>query len=141
MLKTPPKLDALPPYIFGRIKALALEAANNKLDVIDLSMGNPDLPTPAPIIDRLVDTVSHHPHTLRYPQAKGMPKYRKSVADWMKKRFGVSLDPEKEVCSLIGSKEGIANLCAAYLETGDLALVPNPCYPVHFYGVVLAGAR
>lgn len=138
MLEPAKKIQNLPPYIFGRIKALTLEAAKNNLDVIDLSMGNPDLPTPQPIVDRLVDTVTNHARTHRYPQAKGMPKFRKAVAVWMKKRFGVDLNPEKEVCALIGSKEGIAHLCAAYLEPKDIALVPNPCYPVHFFGVVLS---
>lgn len=138
MLKPPEKLANLPPYIFGRIKVLAQEAAANKLDVIDLSMGNPDLPTPAPIVERLIDSVKNHPASHRYPQAKGMPKFRKAVTDWMKKRFDVSLDPDKEVLSIIGSKEGIAHLCNAYLKPGDTVLVPNPCYPVHYYGVVLA---
>ncbi len=141
MPKPTPHLQNLPPYIFSRIKALTLEAAAKKLDVIDLSMGNPDLPTPQPIIDRLVDTVGHHYKTLRYPQAKGMPKFRKAVSDWMKKRFDVSLEAAREVCALIGSKEGIANLCAAYLNPGDIALVPSPCYPVHFYGVILAAGE
>ena len=135
------KIQNLPPYIFGRIKSLALEAASNNLDVIDLSMGNPDLPTPSAIVERLVDTVRNHQRTHRYPQAKGMPKFRKAVADWMKKRFDVALESETEVCSLIGSKEGIAHLCAAYLSPGDIALVPSPCYPVHFYGVVLSGGK
>lgn len=141
MIPSPRKLQNLPPYIFGRIKALAAEATADKKDVIDLSMGNPDLPTPQPIVDRLVDTVSNHPHTHRYPQAKGMPKFRKAVADWMKKRFDVDLNPESEVCSLIGSKEGIANLCQTYMRAGDIALVPSPCYPVHFFGVVLAQGK
>ncbi len=138
MITPPEKLEKLPPYIFARIKQLALEAAAKNLDVIDLSMGNPDLPTPRPIVERLMDTVGNHPRTHRYPQAKGMPKFRRAVADWMKKRFEVELDADKEVCALIGSKEGIANLCASYLKPGDIALVPNPCYPVHYFGVVLA---
>lgn len=141
MLEPSKKLQNLPAYIFARIKTLTQEASKNKLDVIDLSMGNPDLPTFPPIIDRLVDTVQHHAQTLRYPQAKGMPKFRKAIATWMKKRFNVTLDPNNQICSLIGSKEGIAHLCAAYLEPGDIALVPNPCYPVHFFGVVLAGGQ
>ncbi|OVE77835.1 hypothetical protein BVX98_01760 [bacterium F11] len=132
------KIQNLPPYIFGRIRALTLEAAKDKKDVIDLSMGNPDLPTPKPIVDRLVDTVQHHPKTMRYPQAKGMPKYRRAVSVWMQNRFGVELDPEHDICALIGSKEGIAHMCAAYLEPSELAIVPSPCYPVHFFGVVLS---
>ncbi len=141
MVKPINQLQNLPPYIFGRIKTLALEARARKLDVIDLSMGNPDLPTPPEVIERMLDTVQNHHATHRYPQAKGMPKFRKAVADWMKKRFNVTLDPEKEVCSLVGSKEGIANLCSAYLEPGDYALVPTPCYPVHFFGVILAQGK
>jgi aspartate/methionine/tyrosine aminotransferase len=141
MIQSPKKVANLPPYIFGRIKTLTLEAAAKKLDVIDLSMGNPDLPTPKPIVERMIETVREHPRTHRYPQAKGMPKFRRAVTTWMKKRFDVSLDPETEVCSLIGSKEGIAALCATYLQPGDVALVPSPCYPVHFYGVVLASAK
>jgi len=141
MIKPINQLQNLPPYIFGRIKTLALEARKKNLDVIDLSMGNPDLPTPDAVIERVVDSIQHHKATHRYPQAKGMPKFRKAVASWMKKRFDVELNPEKEICSLIGSKEGIANLCSAYLEPGDIALVPSPCYPVHLYGVILAQGK
>jgi LL-diaminopimelate aminotransferase len=133
------KLDKLPPYIFTRIKALAAQAAAKKLDVIDLGMGNPDTPTPAHIVDRLVDTVKNHPRTHRYPQAKGMPRFRKAVASWTKKRFGVTLDADSEILSLVGSKEGVAHLCAAYLDPGDVVLVPVPTYPVHLNGVYLAG--
>jgi LL-diaminopimelate aminotransferase len=141
MIQQPSKLKNLPPYIFARVKSLAQESAKNRLDVIDLSMGNPDMPTPEPIVERLVDTIQHHIQTHRYPQAKGMPKFRKAVSDWMKKRFDVNIDPDNGVCSLVGSKEGIANLCQAYLNAGDYALVPSPCYPVHFYGVVLAQGK
>jgi LL-diaminopimelate aminotransferase len=133
------KLAALPPYLFTRINQLKNAVAEKKLDIIDLGMGNPDLPTPAPVIERLIDTVKHHPRTHRYPQAKGMPRYRKAVAVWMQNRFGVTLDPEKEILTLIGSKEGIAHLCMAYLDPGDVALVCDPAYPVHFNGVILAG--
>ncbi len=133
------KLASLPPYLFARINALKMDAYAKKLDVIDLGMGNPDLPTPAHVVDRLVDTVKHHAKTHRYPQAKGMPRFRKAVATWMLNRFNVTLDPEKEIISLIGSKEGVAHLCMAYLNPGDTALVCNPTYPVHFNGVVLAG--
>jgi len=134
-------LERLPPYIFTRIKALTAEAFARKQDVIDLGMGNPDMPTPPHIIERLVDTVQNHIRTHRYPQAKGMPKYRRAVTRYMDRRFGVKLDPEKEVLSLIGSKEGIAHLCAAYLDPGDYALVPVPAYPVHLNGVILAGGN
>jgi len=135
------KLSRLPPYLFSKIRVLTQEAYARKLDVIDLGMGNPDLPTPLPIVERLIDTIKHHPQTHRYPQAKGMPKFRRVVAEHMSQRFGVRLDPEKEILALIGSKEGIAHLAAAYLNPGDIALVPEPTYPVHFNGVILAGGE
>ncbi len=135
------RLNRLPPYLFTRITQLKKEAYAKKLDVIDLGMGNPDQPTPAPIVHRLCDTVQHHPSTHRYPQAKGIPKFRKTIAAWMQKRFGVSLDPEQEVTALIGSKEGIAHLAMAVLNPGDTVLVGDPAYPAHFNGVILAGGE
>ncbi|MFH1367557.1 MAG: aminotransferase class I/II-fold pyridoxal phosphate-dependent enzyme [Elusimicrobiota bacterium] len=135
------KLQSLPPYLFTKINKIKAEAFAKKLDVIDLGMGNPDLPTPLHIVERLCDTVKNHPRTHRYPQAKGMPRFRRAVAKWMFQRFGVTLDPETEIHSLIGSKEGIAHLCVAYLNPGDVALVCDPAYPVHFNGVILAGGK
>lgn len=133
------KLNKLPPYLFGVINALKQEAYAKNLDVIDLGMGNPDMATPSHIVERLCETIKNHPRTHRYPQAKGMPKFRKTVADWYRKKFKVKLDPESEVLALIGSKEGIGHMCMAYLNPGDLALVPNPAYPIHRNGVILAG--
>src|SRR3989344_9016402 len=135
------KLAGLPPYLFSRINQLKLEAHAKKLDVIDLSMGNPDLPTPPHIVERLSETVREHPRPHRYPQAKGMPKFRAAAAEWLEGRFGVRMDPSREVLALIGSKEGIAHLCMAVLDPGDVALVGNPGYPVHFNGVYLAGGK
>lgn len=135
------KLDKLPPYIFSKINLLKKEAYLKKLDVIDLGMGNPDIPTPDFIINRLIDTVKNHPGTHRYPQAKGMPKLRHAICDWYKKRFDVELNPDNEALVLIGSKEGIAHMCMAYLDPGDIALVANPAYPVHLNGVILAGGK
>lgn len=135
------KLQSLPPYLFTGINKLKAEAYAKKLDVIDLGMGNPDLPTPCHVVDQLCDTVKNHPRTHRYPQAKGMPRFRRAVANWMFNRFGVSLDPDTEVHSLIGSKEGIAHLCVAYLNPGDLVLAGDPAYPVHFNGPILAGGK
>ena len=135
------KLRELPKYIFGIINDLKKEAYAQKLDVIDLGMGNPDLPTPQHIVNRLCDTVVYHPNTHRYPQAKGMPKFRKAVTDWYKKRFDVDLDPESEALALIGSKEGIAHLCMAFLDPGDCALTTNPAYPVHLNGIYLASGE
>lgn len=135
------KLKNLPPYVFGVMNELKKEAYAKKLDVIDLAMGNPDLPTPPHIVERLCDTVRNHPRTHRYPQAKGMPKFRSAIADWYKRRFDVKLDPENEVLALIGSKEGVAHLCMSYLNAGDTALVPNPAYPVHWNGVYLSDGK
>ncbi|MCJ7646378.1 LL-diaminopimelate aminotransferase [bacterium] len=135
------KLNKLPPYLFGAINALKQEAYAKKLDVIDLGMGNPDMATPTHIVERLCDTVRDHTRTHRYPQAKGMPKFRKTVADWYWKKIKVRLDSESEVLALIGSKEGIGHMCMAYLNPGDLALVPNPAYPIYRNGVILAGGE
>src|SRR5579863_8723458 len=135
------RLNRLPPYLFTRIAQLKKEAYADKLDVIDLGMGNPDQPTPAPVVERLIDTVKNHPSTHRYPQAKGTPKYRKSISQWMQKRFGVQVDPETEITTLIGSKEGIAHLAMAILNPGDTVLVGDPAYPAHFNGVILAGGE
>lgn len=140
-LKPSDKLESLPPYLFTRIHKLKLEAYAKKLDVIDLSIGNPDMPTPGHIVDCLCDTVKHHLRTHGYPQAKGMPKFRRSVANWMGRRFGIDLDFNNEILALIGSKEGIAHLCMAYLNPGDYVLVCDPAYPAHFNGVVIAGGR
>lgn len=135
------KLEQLPPYLFSRINKLKIEAYSKNLDVIDLAMGNPDLPTDNEIVERLCDTVKNHPRTHRYPQAKGMPKFRNTVADWFLKRFGVKLDPEKEVLALIGSKEGVAHLCMSFLNPGDYTLVPDPAYPVYYNATILAGGK
>src|ERR1035437_7625414 len=104
-------------------------------------MGNPDQPTPEVVVKRLCDTVQNHTSTHRYPQAKGIPKFRKTVSTWMAKRFGVDLNPENEITALIGSKEGIAHLAMAVLNSGDTVLVGNPAYPAHFNGVILAGGE
>ena len=135
------KLTNLPPYFLARIAALKLDAYAKKLDVIDLGMGNPDLPTPPHIVERMIETVRDHPRTHRYPQAKGMPKFRQAVAEWFEGRFGVKIDPNKEALCLIGSKEGIGHLCMAFMNPGDTVLVCNPGYPVHFNGVYLAGGK
>ena len=140
-MKYSKKLQELPPYFLSKINALKMEAYAKKLDVIDLGMGNPDLPTPPHIVERLCETVRQHPRTHRYPQAKGMPKLRTQIAEWFEGRFNVQVNPDKEVLGLIGSKEGIAHLCMAFLDPGDIALVGNPGYPVHFNGVYLAGAK
>jgi len=133
------KLANLPPYIFGRIKKLKDEMRKKRIDVIDLDMGNPDQKTSPQIVERLVDTVKNHPGTHRYPQAKGMPKLRKAIAHWYIKKYHREIDPESQVLVLVGSKEGVCHLLMSYLNPGDIALVPDPTYPVHFNGVYLAG--
>ncbi|MFC1566496.1 LL-diaminopimelate aminotransferase [bacterium] len=135
------KIANLPPYVFNEINRLKKEAYDKKLDVIDLGMGNPDMPTPSHIIERFCDSVRNHPNTHKYPQAKGMPRFRRAVSDWYNKRFDVKLDPEHEVLTLIGSKEGIAHMCMSYLNPGDLALATNPAYPVHWNGIYLSDAQ
>jgi len=138
---TAEKLSKLPPYIFARINVLKAEAYRKNLDVIDLGMGNPDMAPPQCVVDRLCDTVQHHPRTHRYPQAKGMPKFRKVIAEWMHSRFGVTFNPDHEVLALIGSKEGEGHLCMAFLNPGDLVLSPDPGYPIYYNGVVLANGK
>ncbi|MEN3014146.1 MAG: LL-diaminopimelate aminotransferase [Endomicrobiia bacterium] len=133
------KLQQLPPYLFASINKLKLEAYKKNLDVIDLSMGNPDFPPDKEIIKRLCETVLEHPKTHRYPQAKGMPKFRNAIAEWFLKRFSVKLDPEREVLALIGSKEGVGHLCMAFLDPNDYTLIPDPSYPVYFNATILAG--
>jgi LL-diaminopimelate aminotransferase len=135
------KLNRLPPYVFSVINRLKLEAYAKKLDVIDLGMGNPDIPTPEHVVERLCDTVLNHPRTYRYPQAKGMPKFRKTASEWFHHRFGVKFNPDNEVLALLGSKEGIGHLCMSFLNPNDLALVPDPGYPIYYNGVILAGGR
>jgi len=135
------KIKNLPPYLFEAINVLKKDAFSRKQDVIDLGMGNPDMPTPKHIIEQLCDTVTNHPKTHRYPQAKGMPKLRKAVVSWYKKRFNVELDTDNEVLILVGSKEGIVHMSMAYLDPGDFALVPNPSYLAHRFGVILSGGQ
>ncbi|MDI6756567.1 MAG: LL-diaminopimelate aminotransferase [Endomicrobiia bacterium] len=143
MIKVKPSkiLESLPPYLFSRINEKKLEAYAKKLDVIDLGMGNPDMPTPQHIVERLCDSVRNHPNTHRYPQAKGMPRFRRAASEWMKQRFGAAFNPATEVLALIGSKEAIAHLCMTYLDPGDVALVCDPAYMVHFNGVALARGK
>lgn len=138
-METFPRLKRLPPYVFNVIGDLKMAARRRGDDIIDFSMGNPDGPTPAHIVSKLVETVQK-PSTHRYSVSKGIPRLRKAITDWYKRRYDVELNPEKEAIVTIGSKEGIAHLCLALLERGDTVLVPNPSYPIHIYGPVIAGA-
>ena len=134
-----PRVNKLPPYIFNEIQELKMEARRNGEDIIDFGMGNPDQPTPDLIVEKLRES-SLNPSTHRYSQSKGIPRLRKSITDWYKRRFDVDLNPESEAVVTMGSKEGLAHLALATLDKGDAVLVPNPSYPVHPYGFVIAGA-
>ena len=134
-----PRVSKLPPYVFDQIQELKMEARRNGEDVIDFGMGNPDQPTPSPIVEKLRESVLK-PDTHRYSQSKGIPRLRKSICDWYKRRYSVDLDPDSEAVVTMGSKEGLAHLALATLDKGDAVLVPNPSYPIHPYGFVIAGA-
>jgi alanine-synthesizing transaminase len=134
-----PRIQRLPPYVFNVTGELKLTARRHGEDVIDFSMGNPDGPTPAHIVDKLIETV-RRPNTHGYSVSKGIPRLRKAICDWYQRRYAVELDPESESIVTIGSKEGIAHLALATLDRGDIVLVPNPSYPIHIYGPVIAGA-
>jgi len=134
-----PRIKRLPPYVFNVTGELKLAARRRGEDVIDFSMGNPDQPTPRHIVEKLIETVQR-PDTHRYSVSKGIPRLRRAICNWYKARYGVELDPDSEAIVTIGSKEGIAHLALATLDTGDIVLVPNPSYPIHIYGPVIAGA-
>lgn len=129
----------LPPYVFASVNAAKAAARAAGEDIIDLGMGNPDSPTPPHIVAKLVETVQD-PRTHRYSQSKGIPGLRRALAGYYARRFGVKLDPETEVVATLGSKEGLANLASAITSPGDTILVPNPSYPIHQFGFIIAGA-
>ena len=133
------KIRRLPPYVFAEVNGMKAGARARGEDVIDLGMGNPDAPTPQHIVDKLVEAVQN-PKTHRYSNSRGIPGLRKAQAAYYERRFGVSLDPEREVIATIGSKEGLANLAQAITSPGDIILSPNPSYPIHMFGFMIAGA-
>lgn len=133
------RIQRLPPYIFSITDALKKEARARGEDIVDFGMGNPDQATPSHIVDKLIETAQRG-DTHRYSQSKGIPRLRRAICDWYQKRYGVDLNPETEAIVTLGSKEGIAHLAMAILGPGDSVLVPNPSYPVHPYGFVIAGA-
>jgi LL-diaminopimelate aminotransferase len=134
------RINALPQYLFAAIDELKQQKIKEGVDVIDLGVGDPDQPTPKHIVEALRQA-ARDPKTHRYPSYAGMLPFREAVAEWYKKNFDVNLNPEKEVITLIGSKEGIAHLPLAFINPGDIALVPDPAYPVYRIGTILAGGR
>src|SRR5215510_5104771 len=133
------RIKRLPPYVFNITNELKMNARRRGEDIIDLSMGNPDGPTPQHIVDKLIEA-SHRPDTHGYSVSKGIPRLRKAICAWYKRRYAVELDSDVEAIVTIGSKEGLAHLMLACLERGDTVLVPDPSYPIHIYGAVIAGA-
>lgn len=134
------RIKQLPPYLFAEIDRLKEEVIKKGVDVIDLGVGDPDIPTPNEIVE-VAKKALEKPENHRYPSYIGMYEFRRAVSDWYKRRFGVELDPNTEVVSLIGSKEGIAHLPLAYIDGGDYALVPDPGYPVYPVAVMFAGGK
>jgi len=133
------RIKRLPPYVFNITNELKMNARRRGEDVIDLSMGNPDGPTPQHIVDKLVEAAQRQ-DTHGYSVSKGIPRLRRAISAWYARRYGVELDPDAEAIVTIGSKEGLAHLMLACLERGDTVLVPNPSYPIHIYGAIIAGA-
>ncbi len=134
-----PRIKRLPPYVFNITGELKAAARKRGEDIIDFGMGNPDQPTPQHIVDKMIET-ARRGDTHRYSVSKGIPRLRKAITNWYRTRYNVELDPNTEAIATIGSKEGIAHLALATLDRGDIVLVPNPSYPIHIYGPVIAGA-
>ena len=134
------RVQQLPPYVFARLDELKAKAREQGLDLIDLGMGNPDGPTPQPVIDAAIKALQN-PANHGYPPFEGTASFRRAITNWYHRRYGVNLDPDSEALPLLGSKEGLAHLAIAYINPGDLVLVPSPSYPVHFRGPVIAGGK
>ena len=139
-MTTFPRIERLPPYVFNITGELKMAARRRGDDIIDMSMGNPDGSTPKHIVEKLVEVASR-PDTHGYSVSKGIPRLRKAISDWYMRRYQVAIDPDSEAIVTIGSKEGLAHLMLATLDRGDTVLVPNPSYPIHIYGAVIAGAN
>ncbi|MEM7652357.1 MAG: LL-diaminopimelate aminotransferase [Pseudomonadota bacterium] len=133
------RIRRLPPYVFAEVNAMKASARADGADIIDFGMGNPDLATPRHVVDKMVEAVQD-PKTHRYSNSRGIPGLRRAIAGYYDRRFGVEIDPEREAIVTIGSKEGLANLAQAITSPGDVILVPNPSYPIHAFGFVIAGA-
>lgn len=139
-MKESTAMQSLPPYLFARIEEKIAEAKEKGIDIINLGIGDPDQPTPSHIIDRMAKSIYDAPNH-QYPSSGGLLEYRQAVADWYRRRFNVELNPRSEIVSLLGSKEGIAHISFAYLDKGDISLVPDPGYPVYNIGTLLAGGQ
>ncbi|MGA2539250.1 MAG: alanine transaminase [Terracidiphilus sp.] len=134
------RIQRLPPYVFNITGEMKVSSRRRGEDIIDFGMGNPDGATPKHIVDKMIEA-AQKPVTHRYSVSRGIPRLRKAICTWYKTRYSVDLDPESEAIVTIGSKEGIAHLCLAILDSRDTVLVPNPSYPIHIYGPVIAGAH
>jgi alanine-synthesizing transaminase len=133
------RVKRLPPYVFAEVNRLKAAARARGADIIDLGMGNPDMPTPQHIVDKLTETVAK-PRTNRYSASKGIPGLRRAQAAYYARRFGVKLNPETQIVATLGSKEGFANMAQAITAPGDVLLVPSPTYPIHEFGFIISGA-
>lgn len=133
------RINRLPPYVFSEVNEMKARARGAGLDIIDFGMGNPDSPSPAHVVEKLVEAV-RDPRTHRYSTSRGIKGLRRALANYYQRRFDVTLDPDEEVIVTLGSKEGLANLASAISAPGDIILVPNPSYPIHPYGFIIAGA-
>ena len=131
------RIDRMPPYVFAIVNDLKMRARRRGEDIIDLGMGNPDQGTPRHIVEKLIEA-AQNPRNHRYSASRGIPKLRSAITDWYREKYGVELDPETEAIATIGSKEGISHLALALVGPGDAVLVPNPTYPIHTYGVIIA---
>lgn len=137
-MRTAKRIDKLPPYLFLNISRKIAEKLARGEDVISLAIGDPDIPTPSHVIERLCQA-ARDPANHRYPESDGLPDFRRAIAEWYEKRFGVVFDPDKEVLPLIGAKEGIGHIALCFIDPGDIALVPDPAYPVYSIGTMFAG--
>lgn len=137
-MKDFPRIKRLPSYVFATVNEMKLQARREGEDIIDLGMGNPNIPTPKHIVDKLIEA-SRKPHNHRYSASRGITKLRMAISNWYKKRYSVEIDPEEEAIVSIGSKEGLSHLVLATIGPGDVVFVPNPTYPIHPYSVIIAG--
>src|SRR6266568_8770013 len=132
------RIRRLPPYVFEEVNKAKAKARNGGADIVDLGMGNPDLPAPAHVIEKMKETLGKS-RTDRYSSSKGIPGLRRAQAAYYGRRFGVKLNPDTQIVATLGSKEGFANVAQAIIAPGDVVLVPNPSYPIHAFGFLMAG--